>query len=86
MEWTDEQLLVIIESACAADGGTYSSIQEVLKAFIDMTSYSLLDRLEDLYPQCELAHDSTWSDIAPQWHIWERPRPEDEKYLYGKAP
>jgi hypothetical protein len=83
MEWTDDQLLIILESACAADGGTYTSISDVLKQFVELTSYNLLDRLEEIFKQTELSLDSTWSDVAPQWHIWETPKPTNKKYLFG---
>lgn len=80
MEWTDEQLKIVLESAGEADGGCDHCVRLVLEEFFRQAGFSLLPRMEILSKDCRFGRDSTWEDVHPTYGKWEKKRPKDQKY------
>lgn len=84
IEWTDEQLKVVLWAVCTADRGCPHCVSECIEAFIRQNdfNFSLLDRMGSLYEK-EMNSIYEWKDLCPEWERCELPkrRKIPSKYL-----
>ncbi len=72
MDWTDQQLEIILHSFAVADGGCCNCVRGCIKEFINLNNqdFLLLKRLEPFWKTVKRTQYE-WDDVLPTWEEWE---------------